>query len=67
MTEGDEVMPPPEYIKILKLDKLAMKSQTKLEFFEAAMPRLQFAKNLGVEESFSFFLDQAWLLFGTGK
>lgn len=60
-------MAAPEYIKILKLDKLALKSETKLEFFEAARPRLQFARNLGVEESFTFFLEQAWLIFGTGK
>jgi hypothetical protein len=60
-------MAPPEYIKILKLDKLAMKSNTKPDFLEAAKLRLQFAKNLGVEKSFAFFVEQAWLLFGDGK
>ena len=44
-----------------------MKSKTKLEFLEAAKSRLQYAKNLGVEESFEFFVEQAWLIFGTGK
>jgi hypothetical protein len=61
------VMAPPEYIKILKLDKLALKSKTKLEYLESAQSRLQYAKNLGVEESFEFFVEQAWLIFGTGK
>jgi len=60
-------MAPPEYIKILKLDKIALKSKTKPDFLEAVKPRLQFAKNLGVEESFEFFVEQAWLIFGTGK
>ncbi len=67
LLDRDNVMAPPEYIKILKLDKLAMKSKTKLEFLEAAKSRLQYAKNLGVEESFEFFVEQAWLIFGTGK
>jgi hypothetical protein len=57
----------PEYIKILKLDKVAMKSKTQLDFLEAAKARLQFAKNLGVEESFPYFVEQAWLIFGNGK
>lgn len=60
-------MAPPEYIHILKLDKIAMKSKTKREFLEAVKTRLQFAKNLGVEESFSYFVEQAWLLYGDGK
>jgi hypothetical protein len=67
LLDRDNVMAPPEYIKILKLDKIAMKSKTKLEFLEAAKSRLQYAKNLGVEESFEFFVEQAWLIFGTGK
>jgi hypothetical protein len=60
-------MTPPEYIRILKLDKIAMRSKTKLDFLEAVKARLQFAKNLGVEGSFAFFVEQAWLLFGDGK
>jgi hypothetical protein len=60
------MMAPPEYIKILKLDKIALKSKTKLDFLEAVKPRLQYAKNLGVGESFDFFVEQAWLIFGTG-
>ena len=63
----EEAKAPPEYIHILKLDKIALKSKTKLEFLEAAKARLQYAKNLGVEESFDFFVEQAWLIFGTGK
>jgi hypothetical protein len=63
----EEAMAPPEYIKILKLDKIALKSKTKLEFLEGAQTRLQYAKNLGVEKSFEFFVEQAWLIFGTGK
>jgi hypothetical protein len=57
----------PEYIKILKLDKIAMKSKTQLDFLEAAKARQQYAKNLGVEGSFQYFVEQAWLLFGNGK
>jgi hypothetical protein len=60
-------MAPPEYISILKLDKIAMKSKTKLDFLEAAKARLQYAKNLGVEKSFEFFVEQAWREFGDGK
>ena len=60
------MMAPPEYIKILKLDKIALKSKTKPDFLEAVKPRLQYAKNLGVGESFEFFVEQAWLIFGTG-
>jgi hypothetical protein len=61
------MMAPPEYISILKLDKIAMKSKTKVEFLEAVKLRLQYAKNLGVEGSFSYFVEQAWLIFGDGK
>ncbi len=60
-------MAPPDYMRILKLDKIALKSTTKGDFLEAVKARLQFAKNLGVEGSFAFFVDQAWLLFGDGK
>ena len=60
-------MAPPDYMRILKLDKIAMKSKTQLDFLEAVKTRLQFAKNLGVEGSFPFFVEQAWLLFGDRK
>jgi hypothetical protein len=60
-------MAPPDYMKILKLDKIALESKTRLDFLEAVKARLQFAKNLGVEGSFPFFVEQAWLLFGDGK
>lgn len=60
-------MAPPEYIRILKLDKLALKSKTKQDFLEAVKARLQYAKNLGVERSFSYFVDEAWHIFGDGK
>jgi len=60
-------MTTPDYIKILKLDKLAMKSKTRADFRNAVKPRLQYARNLGVGGSFSFFVDRAWLLFGSGK
>lgn len=60
-------MAPPDYMRILKLDKIAMKSKTQRDFLEAVKPRLQFARNLGVEGSFPFFVEQAWLLFGDGK
>jgi len=29
--------------------------------------RLQYAKNLGVEGSFPFFVERAWWFFGDGK
>jgi len=60
-------MTSPNYIQILKLDKIAMKSKTHLDFLKAVQGRLQFAKNLGVEESFPYFVEQAWLIFGDGK
>ena len=60
-------MTSPDYIQILKLDKLAMKSKTLPEFLRAAKARLPFAKNLGVEKSFAYFVDHAWLIFGDGK
>ena len=60
-------MAPPDYMRILKLDKIAMKSKTQLDILEAVKTRLQFAKNLGVEGSFPYFVEQAWLLFGDGK
>jgi hypothetical protein len=56
----------PDYVKILKLDKIAMKSKTELEFLDAAKGRLQFARNLGVEKSFPYFVAQAWSMFGDG-
>ena len=62
-----EAMAPPDYMRILKLDKMALKSKTRLDFLEAVKARLQFAKNLGVEGSFPFFVEQAWLLYGDGK
>ncbi len=60
-------MASPDYIQILKLDKIAMKSKTRLDFLEAVKARLQFAKNLGVEENFPYFVEQAWQIFGDGK
>jgi hypothetical protein len=60
-------MAPSEYIRILKLDKIALKSKTKPDFLEAVKARLQYAKNLEVEGSFPFFVEQAWLLFGDRK
>jgi len=60
-------MAPPDYMRILKLDKMALKSKTRLDFLEAVKARLQFARNLGVEGSFPFFVEQAWLLYGDGK
>ncbi len=60
-------MTSPDYIKTLKLDKIAMKSKTYAEFLEAVKARRPFARNLGVERSFVFFVDQAWLSFGTGS
>jgi hypothetical protein len=59
-------MTSPDYIKILKLDKLAMKSKTQPEFLLAAEKRLQYAKTLGVEASFAFFVERAWSIFGDG-
>lgn len=59
-------MSTPDYVKILKLDKIAMKSKTHLEFLNAVKPRLQYAKNIGVERSFPFFVERAWGIFGDG-
>ena len=59
-------MSTPDYVKILKLDKIAMKSKTRLEFLNAVKPRLQYAKNIGVEGSFPFFVVRAWGIFGDG-
>jgi len=59
-------MTSPDYIQILKLDKIAMKSKTHLDFLEAVKARLQYAKNLGVEGSFPFFVERAWWFFGDG-
>ena len=60
-------MTTPDYIKILKLDKLAMKSKTYADFLKVVKDRLQYARNLGVGESFSFFVERAWVIFGTGE
>jgi hypothetical protein len=60
-------MKTPDYIKILKLDKIAMESKTRPDFVLAAKPRLQYARNLGVEGSFPFFVDRAWGMFGDGN
>ena len=59
-------MATPDYVKILKLDKIALKSKTRADFLEAVKPRLPFAKNLGVEGSFSYFVEQAWRIYGDG-
>jgi hypothetical protein len=45
-------MTSPDYIRILKLGEVAMKSKTLPEFLQAVKARLQFAKNLGVEGTF---------------
>jgi hypothetical protein len=66
MKESEEAMTSPDYIKILKLDKIAMKSKTHMAYLDAAKARLQFARNLGVEGSFPYFVEQAWLMFGDG-
>jgi hypothetical protein len=63
----EEAMASPDYIRILKLDKIAMRSKTQADFLKAVKARLQFAKKLGVEGSFLYFVEQAWLLFGDGK
>lgn len=57
----------PDYVKILKLDKLAMKSKTHSEFLKVVQKRLQYARDLGVEGSFPFFVEQAWVSFGNGS
>ena len=56
----------PDYIKILKLDKIAMDSKTRRDFISAVKPRLQYARNLGIEGSFLFFVERAWGIFGDG-
>ena len=60
-------MSTPNYIRTLKLDKIAMKSKTLSEYLQASKARLPFAKNMGLEETFFYFVDQAWLVFGDGK
>lgn len=65
--EANELMIHPDYIKILKLDKLALKSKSRDEFLRLAKARLPYAKNLGVAESFPFFVERAWELCGDGK
>jgi hypothetical protein len=52
---------------MLKLDEIAMKSKTRKDYLNAAKQRLQYARNLGVETSFSFFVDRAWSDFGDGE
>ena len=59
-------MTTPNYIQILRLDKIAMKSKTLSEYLQAAKARLQFAQNLGVDEIFYYFVDEAWLVYGNG-
>jgi hypothetical protein len=63
----EQVTTPPDYIRILKLDKLAMKSKTLAEFRKAVKSREQYAKNLGVQRSFPYLVEHAWLIFGNGK
>jgi hypothetical protein len=60
-------MKTPDYIKILKLDKIAMNSKTRPDYISAVKPRLHYARNLGVEGSFPFFVDRAWGMFGDGR
>ncbi len=60
-------MTTPDYVKILKLDKLALSSTTHSDFLKVVKGRLQYARNLGVEGSFPFFVDRAWSLFGNGE
>ena len=57
----------PDYVRILKLDKLAMKSKSHTAFLEVVKGRLQYARNLGVGGSFPFFVDQAWSIYGNGE
>ncbi len=65
--EADDPMISPDYVKILKLDKLALKSKSREEFHRLATARLPFGKNLGVAESFTFFVDRAWEPAATGS
>ena len=60
-------MTSPDYIRILKLDKIAMKSKTRTIYLEAAKACLQFARNLEMEKSFPYFVEQAWLIFSDDK
>jgi hypothetical protein len=60
-------MKTPDYMKLLKLDAIAMKSKTRSDFLEAVKPRIHFARNLGVEGSFAFFVESAWGMFGDGQ
>ena len=60
-------MDTPDYVKILKLDKLAIKAKSRPDFLRDVRSRLPYAKNLGVERNFSFFVEQAWVIFGNGK
>jgi hypothetical protein len=59
-------MTTPDYVKVLKLDKLAMKSKTRAEFLLNAKGSRHCARFLGVEGSFSFFMEQAWEIYGAG-
>jgi hypothetical protein len=59
-------METPDYVRILKLDKIAMKSKTQPEYLVAAEARRPFARTLGVEWSFAYFVEQAWTVFGDG-
>jgi hypothetical protein len=60
-------MTSPDYVRMLKLDKIALKSKTRRIYLDAAKTRLQYARNMGVESSFTYFVDQAWLMFGDGE
>ena len=60
-------MTKPDSIKILKLDKLAMKSKMQTDFLRAVKERLQYVRNLGEEKNFPFLVDRAWLMFGTDE
>jgi len=57
----------PDYVRILKLDKIALKSKTYKIFLRRVRPRLHNARKLGVDHSFAFFVDRAWYLFGNGE
>jgi hypothetical protein len=60
-------MTTPDYVKILKLDKLALKSKTYSDFLKAVRGQVHYAKQLGVEENFAFFVGRAWEMFGSGE
>lgn len=57
----------PDYVKILKLDKLALKSKNREDFLRLAKARLPYARNLGVADNFAYFVERAWELCGDGK